>query len=308
MRTRILAVLATLLLFTASAQADTKSWAAVKAKLPAGTQIVVGIDVTALAKTTVYAQVIQKFLDEEKDAKQGFDAIKAGCGVDVTTAVTDATIVAMAEPKEQILVAIGLNGIDKDKVSSCMQTIIGGSGSTKLTAKTKGKVTEYSLAGKSEKLYIAWLAKDVIALTDDPTTKGKLEKMLAGKAAKGDLKKMIGKTTTTSPVWFAVAMKEKIDEINGTFKGAYGQADLAAGTFTGKANAVVGSADEATKVAAMGNAELAKATVEIAKILPDLATVLKTARITATGAEVNVTGTVTEKQILGLIPQLDKIK
>ena len=83
---------------------------------------------------------------------------------------------------------------------------------------------------------------------------------------------MLGKTTPASPLWFAVAMKQKIDEINGTFKGAYGGVELAAGTFTGKANVVVGSADEATAVALKGNAELAKAMGDLAKIMPDLAT------------------------------------
>src|SRR5262245_43690311 len=147
---RLVAGLATLLLFTIPAHADTKSWTAVKGKLPAGTIAVASFDVSQIAKTSLYQTAVQAVLDQEDDAKQGLELLKTGCGVDVTTVVTDVTVV-IADVKEHdgVLIALGVNGVDKAKLTACMTALATiDDKSAKLSVKTKGKVTEYGVAGK----------------------------------------------------------------------------------------------------------------------------------------------------------------
>jgi hypothetical protein len=302
------ATAATLLLFTLPAQADTKSWAAVKGKLPAGTNIVVSIDVTQIAKTSAYSQVVQAFLDEERDAKAGFEAFKASCGVDITTVVTDVTVAAINDDKDdRALIAIGLNGVDQAKATACMQGLADmDSKGAKLTVKTKGKVTEYGVEGQSKKFYLAWIAKDVIAFTTDPETKGKLEKMLKGKAAKGALKGYLGKTTATSAVFFGVAKQDVIPDV-GKMKGGWGTVDLAGGNISVKATLAVDSATAATKLAEMATAQIRQMAGEVQKQMPDFAKAINATTAAASGSEVTVSGSITEKLLVSIIPNLDKI-
>src|SRR5688572_30014678 len=260
------ATAATLLLFTVPADADTKSWTALKNKVPANANVIVSVDLAQIAKTSTYQSAIQAFLDQEQDAKMGFEVLKTSCGVDLPTVVTDVTVMGLPDVKgqdERALIAVGLNGVDKTTLQTCMQAIADlDSKGAKLTAKTKGKITEFSVEGKSQKVYIAWIAKDVIAFTTEPNDKAMLTKMLAGKAAKGDLKKFIGKTTSSSAAFFSVAKADVIPDI-GNFKGVYGNVDLASGSITLKANIVVDTADAATKLAAMGNAQIKESVKEV---------------------------------------------
>jgi hypothetical protein len=304
------ATAATLLLFTAPADADTKSWTALKNKIPANANVVVSVDVTQLAKTSTYQTAIQTFLDQEQDAKMGFELFKTSCGVDVTTVVTDVTVMGLLDVKgqdERALIAVGLNGVDKAKLQTCMQALADlDKKGAKLTAKTKGKITEFSVEGETKKLYVAWLAKDVIAFTTEPEDKAILTKMIAGKAAKGDLKKFIAKTTSTSAAFFSVAKADVIPDI-GNFKGVYGNIDLASGSINLKANVVVDTADAATKLATVATQEIKKASTEVQKQMPDFAKAIGASTATANGTEVTISGSITEKVLLSIIPQLDKI-
>src|SRR5690242_12749412 len=121
---RLLVGLATLLLFTLPAHADTKSWAAVKSKLPAGTVGVVSVDVSQIAKTSAYSTGVQSVLDQVSEAKEGFNLLKTGCGVDISSVVTDFTVViADVKQDDGVLVLIGVNGVDKAKLTSCMTAL-----------------------------------------------------------------------------------------------------------------------------------------------------------------------------------------
>lgn len=299
---RLLAGLATLLLFTIPARADTKSWTAVKGKLPVGTVAVVSFDVSQFAKTSMFQTAVQSVLDQENDAKQGFELIKTGCGVDVTTAVTDVTVV-VADVKEHdgILIAVGVTGVDKAKLTACMTALAQvDQKDAKLSAKTKGKVTDYSVAGKSEHVYVGWLSKDVIAFTDDPMEKGKLEKMLTGKPAKGTLKKFIASTTPASAAFFAMAKDEKTDF--GTMKGAFGMLDIASGTLSVKVNVLADSAATASAFVDKAKAELKDGSDEVRKQMPDLAKLMDATQFTTSDAQVTITNSASEKALGTMIP------
>jgi hypothetical protein len=170
----------------------------------------------------------------------------------------------------------------------------------KLSAKTKGKVTEYSVAGKSEKVYVGWVTKDVIAFTDDPMAKGKLEKFLTGKPAKGTLKKFLGNTTPTSAVFFAISKPNTTDE--GTIKGGYGTLDIGGGNMSMKVTVVGDTAATASAFTDKSKAELKDATDQVRKQMPDLAKLMDATQFATSGTDLTITNSASEKTIAALIP------
>jgi hypothetical protein len=181
---------------------------------------------------------------------------------------------------------------------------MGGPADLKISAKKKGKITEYSAPGEKKKLYAAWLAPDVVAFTDDPNDKAKLTKMLAGKAPKGIVASGLAKVSTAAPIWAAVAKKEK--ESFGTMLGGYGQVDISGGKVTVSGHLIWSKPAEATTALAEAQKGLAEAKVEAAKSAGILK-VLDTVTMTVTGKELDVKASVEDKDILKLIPEMDKI-
>lgn len=302
-----LVTLALSLFVARPAAAQSKSWAAVKGSVTPKAAFVFGANFDPIRKTATYATVLKMFLDGEEDAKQAFDLIKTHCQIDVASALTDATAIMKADEKP--LVVLGLNGLDEPKVVACLEKIVmsfapAGTAPIKLTAKKKGKVTEYTVPGERKKIYIAWLAADVLAFTDDPIAKGKLEKMLAGKAAKGDLGKWIAKISTAAPIWFAVAKKEREDGLN--IVGGYGQVDITGGNVSLTGHLVLAKASEASQATLMAHDGLTEAKAKAAKI-PAAKKMLDTVTIVANGKEVDVSVTIADKDIVTLIPQLDTL-
>ncbi len=295
------------LLAAGSASADTRSWTAVKKFLGKSDTVVVGIDLARLRTTTAYQQGMTLFLDSEPDAKQVFAMVKDSCGFDVMTSVSDITVV-MQEGGDHPLISFGLDGIDEAKVVACLGLVAGkmtDMPGVTLTGKKLGKITEYSVKGEKKKLYAAWLAKDVLTFTDDANDRKKLEKRLAGKGAKGDLAKFIGRTSTAAPFWFAVAKREKED--GRLILGGHGKLDLAGGLFKAAGAIVMSKPAEATEMVTEGTEGLAKAKAEIGTQSPALLKALNTVTMTAAGAEVVITGSIADKDIATIVPQLESL-
>jgi len=290
-----------------SAAAESRSWKAVKGSVNGSATIVVGANLEPIRQTATYATALTMFLDEHEDAKQAFDMIKSTCQIDVPTAVADVTAVMKADEKP--LVVLGLNGLDEAKVVACLEKIVhqmsGGKTTVTFTAKKAGKITEYSVAGETKKLYVAWLAADVLAFTDDVNDKAKLAAMLKGKAPKGALGAMLGKLSTAAPVWFAATMKEKEAGI-GTVTGVYGTAEISGGVISATGHAVMAKPAEATAALNAGTAALAEAKTKAGKI-PAAAKLIESIKLVAAGKEVTATGSIADKDILGMIPELEAI-
>lgn len=306
LKTVAVAVAALLLFAARPAEAQSKSWTAVKGSVTPQAAIVIGANLDPIRKSTTYGQLLKMLQDNEPDAKQAFDAIKQHCSIDVPTAISDVTVVMKADEKP--LVAIGLNGLNEGSVLACLEKVgtamTGATTPLRLTVKKKGKVTEYSMPGERKKLYIAWLAPDVLAFTDDPNNKGKLDKMLAGKAAKGELGKMLGKVTTTSAIWAAVSKKEKEDGM--TILGGYGQVDVNGATVNILGHLVMLNGADATKATTMANAGLGEAKQQAAS-KPAVAKVLDTIRVVANGREIDFTAAVPDKDIMQLVADFDTL-
>lgn len=306
MRKPLLAVVGALLLcFTGSAVAQSKSWTAVKKTVNPSAAIVFGANLKPIRATSTYAAGLQMLLQQEDDAKEAFDTIKGTCGIDVPTAIADVTVIMKEDEKP--LVVFGLDGLDEPRVVGCLEKIgakMSGKPDLKVSRKKVGKLTEYSIPGERKKLYAAWLAPDVIAFTDDPGDKGKLTRALAGRAPRGVVGQGLAKLSTSAPIWAAVAKKEK--ESIGTILGGYGQVDISGGTVTLTAHVIWSKPGEATAALADVQKGLAEAKVEAAK-MPAVVKVLNTVTVGTTGKELDVKASVEDADIVGLLPQLDKI-
>ena len=296
-------VASALALSAASAHAGSKSWAAVKGSINPKANVIAGGSFTAVRSTKLFSSALQMMLSEEHDAQEAFTLIKTNCNIDVPTAIADFTVIM--KDGDDPLVVLGLDGIDEAKTLKCLESIAGSQTgqAVKVTGKKKGKVTTYTVAGEKDKLYFAWLAPDVLAFTEDPNKKGKLEKALAGKAAKGALGKLVAKVNTDAPLWAAVAMKEKEDGMQ--INGGYGGVELAGGKFTGTVHVVMGSDADAQKAAAMGNAGLGELKQKAAKTA--VAAFINSVTIAATGLELTVTGTVADGDLTKMMADFDHI-
>jgi hypothetical protein len=301
-------VLTALLSLTATAAAEPKSFTALKGKYAADTNIIISADVTQIAKSPAFNTTLTAVLAEEEDMKQAFDAIKASCNIDVAASISDFTVVGSFS-NDNALFVLGLNGIDQAKAQSCLETMLAADPDTKgakVTAKKKGKVTAYAISGKTDVLYAAWLTKDVVALTNDPFEKGKLEKLLAGKAPKKDLKARLAAVTKTGPAFAAIAVKETEKDLGGTLLGGYGDVTLASGNIVANGHIVMSKPEEATALAGIFTTELGKARTE-AKQLPELDKLLGGIKPAAAGSEVTFTVTASENDLVKLFSQLEKI-
>jgi hypothetical protein len=282
------------------AAAEPRSWEVGKTKLPSSASLIVGINVATIQQSQAYKTLAPKVIEEEDDVKETLDLIKGSCGIDALTSITD-VVVAFDIAKEEGLVVIGLaGGIDQAKALGCLQKVAAKTGGGEITSKTKGKVTEYAMAGKPM-LFAAWLANDVIALTTRPDKKGALEKMLKGKP-KAELAKLIAKVNTGAAVW-AVAGKGALVEADTPKgikkpKGLAGVAELSGGKFNIDAKLTMASAGDATKMLDEANRELAR---EKADMPPDLAKVISAIVLATAGADLTIKGSVADADVIKLI-------
>lgn len=302
---RALVAVALSLLVTGSAAAESKSWSAVQKSIDPKAEVVVGINLKSIRTTATYASGLQMLLQQEESAKQAFEMIKTSCSIDVPTAVADAVFV-MKDDKPKIMV-LGLDGVDEAKAVACLQQIgqaKSGKTDIKISSKKKGKITEYSVPGEDKKLYVAWLAPDVLAFTDDPSDKAKLAKALAGSKPKGLVGTSVSKINTGAAIWAAVAKKDK--ESFGTMLGGYGQLDVAGGTLTVTAHVIWSKPAEASSALAEAQKGLDQAKTEAAKY-PKVQKLLGTVTLGATGKELDVKASVDDKDILSLVGDLDHL-
>jgi hypothetical protein len=304
MRTAIQVVVAVALL-SGTAAAQSKSWNAVQKTIDPKAEVVVGINLKSIRTTTTYASGLQLLLQQEESAKQAFEMIKTSCSIDVPTAVSDAVFV-MKDDKPELMV-LGLDGVDEAKAVACLQQIgqqKSGKTDIKISSKKKGKITEYSVPGEDKKLYVAWLAPDVLAFTEDPTDKAKITKALAGSKPKGLVGTGIGKVNTGAAIWAAVAKKDK--ESFGTMLGGYGQLEIASGTLTVTGHVIWSKPAEAQTALTEAQKGLGEAKTEAAKY-PKVQKLLGTVVLGATGKELDFKASADDKDIMSLVADFDHV-
>ncbi|MEZ4401228.1 MAG: hypothetical protein R3B06_14475 [Kofleriaceae bacterium] len=287
-----------------SASAESKSWKAVKKSVSPSANVIAGGNLAAIRGTKLYASAVQLLLTEEPEAQEAFAMIKAECKLDVPAVISDFT--AVMKNGEKPLIVIGFDGVDEPRLVGCLEKIIAKKSgkAAKITSKRKGRVSVYTMAGEAKQLHLAWLAKDVLAFTEDPMDKSKLDKLLGKKAAGGQLGKLVAKANTDAVLWAAVNAKEREAGLHLT--GGYGAIVLAGAAFRGDVHVALGSADEVKRAVPLVSQALDEAKQQVAKV-PALAGMMNSATVGGTGSELDLSATLPDGDIATLMRDFDKI-
>jgi hypothetical protein len=285
-------------LFVAStAAADSKSWAALKGKLPAGTIVIGGADGAAIRATPSFPKVLDILTSSEQDIGAMFDVVKATCGMALPAMLGD--IAFAVDVNEKGVVVLGLSGTDQTKAIDCFTKVLAKvDPTTKLTSKVTGKITEYSV-GPSDKLYAAWLAPDVVAISIEENSHAPLDAMMAGAAASGDLATYLGKTKTTAAAWAAFSVNDD------GLKGGWGTVTL--GKTITLALRMTGMTPKDGEKARKEAKDAQKKGLERSAKLPEVKKVFQAMKVGGTGAEVTLDASMAESAIPALLPALDKV-
>ena len=295
---RILLSSVAVVLGVSSASADTKSWAALKTNVPTNSETLVGFDIKALRAVPSLAKV----LDGIPEVGPALGIIKSACGIDATAVVSDVTLSVKTKGPDEIIIAVGLDGVDEAKLVDCAGKIAKmQSAKAKVTAKSR-KISEYTIDDGKDKhtVYATWPTKDVVVFTAKPDTKASLDAYTGGKAAQGDMATVLGKVSTTGIAWVAATIGE--DHI----KGAYGSATLAKGTITGTMRMMTDSAKDAANLAKEGTTGVSELMAD-KKTPAEIVTVLKAIKIAVSGSDVTVDGSIADASLAAVLPAIMKM-
>jgi hypothetical protein len=283
-----------------AAKADTRAWAEAKNVLPSGMQIVIGVNVANVRTSQIFQAMYPMLLAQAGGgAKDGLDLIKKDCGIDVIQTI-DSLVVGMGAD-EKGLIVVGLKGVDQAGVQGCFSKVAADKepGKKITTNQLSGGVTEFSASGDNEKLYVQWLAKDVLAMGTEPTDQAFLKKMTAGGLKSDAVGKASASVNGDAGIWAVVNKSDTIPDLNAKMSMAYGSANFASGNIDFNAHVVLDSAANASKAATDAGAKLD----EQKKGSPQAAAILKSVKVTSAGSELVVTGSIVEKDVMALIGQ-----
>jgi hypothetical protein len=268
---------------TATASADTKSWTALQAHVPAGAWVVGGLDVKSLRAVASFGKAIESV----PDIGPVLGSIQKSCGFDAVKSISDVSVALSSSGGGTVVVA--LDGVDEAKLVACATKLL--APKAKLTAKT-GKVSEYAIDdGKTKKtIYAVWPAKDVVVFSAQPEDRAKLDAFVDGKAAQGDLATFVGKANTTAVAWFAATVGKY------NLKGGVGTVTVAKDVYTGAIRVVASSPDDAEGIAQEASSQFRKPgwPPAVDKILPSI-------HIGHSGAEITIEGSVNGADLPGLV-------
>lgn len=293
-------VAATALSFAAfPARADSsKAWSAARVGLPADARIVVGLDFAVLKKTQLFAAYYPKLLDKA-EVSEAIDAIKTICKIDPLT-VVQGVVIASTEDQQDGAAYVSLAGLDKARLSSCLQRVAQHIDKTaKITVKHDGNVTQISDGQDSR--FVAWVGKDVLVLPVRSEDKASIARWTGGKGslAKSTIGKTIAKLNTSAPLWAAGEVTRELQPgVN--VKRAFGTVTISKGNLDADAHAVLESASQAQAMASSAKQQLDEAK-QATLLPPAIGAMLKTVTITTANDELVVKGSVVEADLLSML-------
>jgi hypothetical protein len=308
-RMRTAGILAVLALSTAAlhgqARADaSRAWAAARAGLPADTKIVIGLDVVAAQKTRLFATFYPK-LHDQPDVAKVLDAIKNSCKLD-PLAVVQGVVFAASDERADGALYLAISGIDRNKLSSCLQAIVQAAApqaeadkQAKVTIKQAGNITEVSRGGETG--YLGWVGKDVLVVTFHAADKPSLVKWMGGKGAlaRSEVGKTLARVNTAAALWGA---RSGVMEVQPgiTPRAGYGAVTFAKGQLSADLHAVMEDAGHAGAASITANQELnlLKLTGQVPL---ELVPVVQAIAVSADNDEVRIKASVAEKDVLGAI-------
>jgi hypothetical protein len=331
---KLLSFAASVVLFSTAARADSRSWATVKGLLPDHVNAVAGANLATLRGTSLYASLLPTLMAKEPALKQAIDMAKSTCAIDLEKSIVDATFATGSDERGVVIIALD-KSIDQKRVVDCMTKFVAASApapapkaeadlkgagglkgaakkpdvakdvakappappAPKLLVKTTGKITEYGVDTETQRLFVAWLAPDVVAIATDFDDKPLLEKMLAGKGTKGTMSTFLSKAPSSAAVWLATT-KPQAMPTGGTMKGAFGTIDTTKGNVNVDVSIVLGSAKEAKGFVDQVTALLADARGGIPAQFHKLVDALK---LSASADAANVKLSASEKDVLPVL-------
>ena len=296
---------AALCAITQHADADpARAWAAAKDNLPAQTALVVGADLTAVAKSQIFSMFLPLALAKEPDAQKLLETIKTTCKIDPLTSIHGVVYASDADHKHgAIYLSLGA-GLDQPKLTKCFEDVakVGGGKAAKLTIKKVGSVTEISM--DQDKAYVSWVGADVLVIGTDPKDKAALEKWVGQKGglAKSPVAKLAASANTKGAMWGASSVAKELDQ-GMRMKTAYGALTVAGGNLAIDLHTTLDSAKAAADAVAKANAQIAQLS-GTSGISPGIKTMLQQVSVKAAGPDVTVKASVSEKELLGILPML----
>jgi len=290
----------TLALVALDARADTaKAWSAAKAGLPGDAKVVFAIDLAALQKTQVFAALWPKVL-EKFDATNVMDAMKADCKIDPLVAVQGA-VIAMSDGQREGAAYVTLAGVDKARLSACLQRGMekNGDKDTKVVIKQDGNITQ--VTNGKDSMFLGWVSKDVVVVPLTTRDRATVVKWMAGKGAfgKSGVGKTLAKVNTSAALWGA---GEGNDEFQPgvTVKGGYGSVLFAKGNVDANLHAQAANAAQAKTMADSTQKQLDG--VRTNPLLPSsIAGMLNAVTVATVNDEVVIKAIVVEKDLVGAL-------
>lgn len=293
----VVAVVVCLLPLRAEADAA-KAWAAAKTNLPSTTNVLIGLNLSTLTKSTLFSMAFPLLLSQQPDVKSGLDLIKTTCKIDPMK-VIDGLVVGMDKDQNAGAVFIAVNGIDEAKIATCLEDVSKSKGQkdAKVLVTKDGAITE--LTDGKHKAYLSWIGKDVVVVPMKIDDKAQLQKWIGAKGglAKSPIGKVLTKVDTRAGVWAVTANEQDIDGMK--MKIGYGSLNSLKGSLIADLHIVVANAADAKSIADKAQTELAAKAADPA-LAANLQTMLKGVSVKSAGPEVLVKATMIEKDLLSL--------
>lgn len=188
--------------------------------LPEDTAILGGVNVQKIMGSKLWAEYSPQFMNDG-DAKEAMQKAKDYCGMDLTKDIDSVVMGASADLAEDKMVILVKGKFDEAKLTKCFTTVAEKEEQKKLTAKTEGKITEYSVEGEEKKVYIGWAGSDTVVIVPAAMegNKAALEAVMNAKTHAKDNKELsalMANSNTGDTLWVAMLMQGKLkDQIGG---------------------------------------------------------------------------------------------
>ena len=290
----------TLSLVTASQAGTTKAWTAAKGAMPADTSVTIGIDVTAIAKSTTFEKLYPIAVGKNEDVKQGLELVRTACKFDPLVAIKSVAI-GLDATQSDGAVYVHIVDLTPAKLASCLKEVAkakgAGAKADLVTVKTEANITE--MQAEEKHIFFGWIGTDVLVMVpkhlDD---KAALKNWMGGGLAKGALGKMLGKVKTDAAVFVVSTVGKPIDATH-SLKQGYGWLGLASGNLSLEAHADLGDAAAAKSLATDASTQIDQ--MRKNPPLPSIADLLKNVTVAPAASEIVVKATVVEKDFADLV-------
>jgi ABC-type enterochelin transport system ATPase subunit len=209
-------------------------------------------------------------------------------------------VVATSADQQDGAVYLAISGLDKAKLSSCLQAAVKDMAdkTAKVSLKQDGNITQVS-DGK-DTAFIGWVGKDVIVVSLHAKDKPSLLKWMGGKGAlaKSEVGKSIAKLNTAATMWGAGEASKEIQP-GVTVKGGYGTVTFSKGNLDADVHAVMSNATQASTMATSTKKQLDEA--KQGQLPRTIVTMLNAVSIAAANDEVILKGSFVEQDLLSVL-------